>query len=172
MKKIILLIILLISILTLSNSISFTNSKESYSFKKIKEKSTYIDTSVKRIEKQMKLLLEAKQRIGKEYVYGAKASSLTEYDCSSFIKQIFKLLDIKLPRTSKEQSQKVVIVVNSDLEIGDLLFFNTLNNGVSHVGMYIGNNKFVHASSKANMVIVSELSSFYEKRLVTIRRVI
>ncbi len=84
---------------------------------------------------------------------------------------IFNKLGIDLPHQSGSQFSMGTAVSRSDLREGDLVFFNTSGKGVSHVGIYVGNGKFAHASS-SNGVIINALSeSYYVNRYVGAKRV-
>ncbi len=92
--------------------------------------------------------------------------SLRGLDCSAFVKKIYQLFDISLPRTAREQARVGVKVAKDDLIEGDLVFFNT-RRSFGHVGIYIGNNEFVHASSVKRGVRIDSLNQpYYNKRFV------
>ena len=116
----------------------------------------------------------AKSLLGKPYVWGAEGPS--SFDCSGFTYYIFKnAAGITLPRTSKEQSTYGTYVSRSNMQPGDLLFFDTNGNNdgdVSHVGIYLGNNQFIHSSSAKGKVIISEISSYYNGAYTNARRVL
>jgi peptidoglycan DL-endopeptidase LytE len=98
--------------------------------------------------------------------YRLGGSSVTGLDCSGFVKKIYQLFNIHLPRTAFEQSLVGLRVRRSELVAGDLLFFNTRRR-FGHVGIYIGNNEFVHASSRKRRVYVDNLNmSYFNKRFV------
>lgn len=101
---------------------------------------------------------QAYNYIGTPYATGGTTSK--GFDCSGFIQQVFQDQDIDLPRTTSQQYQQGTTVSKSDLETGDLVFFNTSGNGVSHVGIYIGSNQFIH-SSTSNGVSVSSINDPY-----------
>ncbi|MEN3034401.1 MAG: C40 family peptidase [Aquificaceae bacterium] len=104
--------------------------------------------------------------------YGFGSSSVERMDCSAFVKRVFSLHGINLPRTSIEQSRVGRPVSLSELKPGDLLFFSTYRPGPSHVGIYIGNGKMVHSSSRGNGVIISDLSEpYWSSRYLFARRV-
>ncbi len=117
------------------------------------------------------LIADAKGWIGTPYRYGAMSRGAT--DCSGYVGQIYRRHGIKLPRTSLEQSHVGQGVSKGDLKEGDLVFFRTRGSGrVSHVGMYVGGGRFIHASSGGGQVQVSSLSdSYYSKRFAGARRV-
>lgn len=125
--------------------------------------------SIPSSEKVENVLKSANSFRGTRYVYGTVSRSST--DCSGFTLQVFRANGINLPRTAREQVHCGVGVSRSDLQAGDLVFFNT-RGYVSHVGIYIGNNHFIHASSGAGRVIESSLSGYYAARYITGRRVI
>jgi cell wall-associated NlpC family hydrolase len=108
---------------------------------------------------------------GVRYRYGAMSRSAT--DCSGFTSQVYKSVGVTLPRTSREQSKVGAKVPSGTLKEGDLVFFRTTRgNRISHVGIYVGNNRFIHASSGKGQVRVDSLSSsYYKNRFVTARRV-
>ena len=93
----------------------------------------------------------AKSLIGVKYSYGG--SSTKGFDCSGFINYVFKAHDIKVSRTSSSLYASGKAVTKANLEAGDLVFFNTTGKGVSHVGIYIGNGQFAHASTSRGVRI-------------------
>jgi cell wall-associated NlpC family hydrolase len=120
--------------------------------------STYLDNSIK-IDK---LITLAKSKIGSTYKH-AQAGPDT-FDCSGFVYYIFKQSGVKIPRTSLKQSQIGKKLTKKELEVGDLLSFDTsLKGHINHSGIYLGDGKFIHASSgKAKGVTISDLNKgFY-----------
>jgi N-acetylmuramoyl-L-alanine amidase len=107
----------------------------------------------------------AKTLQGIKYVYGG--STTKGFDCSGFVGYVFKHFGITLERSSYDMSRTGTKVNKSDLQPGDVVFFDTNGglNKVNHVGIYIGNGKFIHASSAVNKrVTINSLSdSFYSK---------
>lgn len=102
----------------------------------------------------------AKSLIGTRYVYGG--TTPRGFDCSGFTQYVYRMAGVNLPRTASEQSQVGVAVDKSQLKPGDLVFFQTVTNGISHVGIYIGNGNFIHASSGSSYKVkVTSLSSSY-----------
>lgn len=87
----------------------------------------------------------AKQYLDIPYVWGGTTTN--GFDCSGFVLKVFADLGIELPRTSGIQYQVGKSVAKNELQPGDLVFFNTLGDGVSHVGIYYGNGKFIHSQS-------------------------
>jgi len=112
------------------------------------------------------LLSEAKKHIGKTYVWGANGPKC--FDCSGFTSYVCKQSGISIPRTSNKQGEVGFKLARGELKQGDLIFFDTSkeNKGViNHVGIYIGNNKFIHASSATMSVVISSLEQpFYSQR--------
>ena len=100
--------------------------------------------------------------IGAPYRFGG--SSLKGIDCSSFVQKIYRIFDITLPRNAREQSKVGVSIDREKLAEGDLIFFHT-KRSLGHVGIYIGNNEFVHASSRRKVVRIDSLDTpYYQKR--------
>jgi cell wall-associated NlpC family hydrolase len=106
-------------------------------------------------------------------VWGANGSDDT-YDCSSFTKFVYKSIGIYIPRTSIRQSKYGKFVKRDELKRGDLIFFDTSKEHkgfVNHVGIYLGNNRFIHASSAKHKVIITKLEkNFYSRRYKGARR--
>ncbi len=115
----------------------------------------------------------AKTKLGKKYVWGASGYKNT-YDCSSFTKFVYRNIGIDIPRTSIRQSKFGKFVKRSELKKGDLVFFDTSKKRkgyVNHVGIYLGDNKFIHASSAKKKVVITSLNKkFYSNRYKGARR--
>ncbi len=108
--------------------------------------------------------------VGTRYRYGAMSRSAT--DCSGLVKQAYSKAGVNLPRTSSEMSKVGKPVSKGDLQAGDLVFFKTRGSRISHVGIYQGNGKFVHASSGKGQVTVSDINGgYYQRRYAGARRV-
>ena len=117
-------------------------------------------------KKQEKLISVAKAKLGTPYVWGASINSTTSFDCSSFTRYVYKTaLGITLQRTSNVQGEQgKKITSTSQLQAGDLIYFNTYStdraNGITHVGMYIGNGQMIHASYTYKKVMIVNLKSY------------
>jgi len=112
--------------------------------------------------------------IGTPYVWGGNDPD-NGFDCSGLTKFVFReIVGIDLPRTAREQRHEGTGVKRHELKPGDLVFFNTTRRrAVSHVGIYIGNNQFVHAPTRGSTVRVDSMkNSYWAKRYITARRVI
>jgi cell wall-associated NlpC family hydrolase len=118
-------------------------------------------------------VLYAKSFLGTPYVYGANGPSA--FDCSGFTKYVCAHFGVNLSRTAAEQAAQGTFVQKSDLQPGDLVFFDTSgqNTGnINHAGMYIGDGQFINASSGGGRVMISDITSgFYAGAYVTGRRV-
>ena len=122
--------------------------------------------------KERDLLVKiSKGFLGAPYRFGGV--TLRGLDCSAFVKRVYSIFDINLPRTAREQSQLGQKVSRDSLAIGDLVFFNTRRYHISHVGIYIGNNEFVHAASgRSKEVRISSLNEpYYNKRFIKAVRI-
>lgn len=87
--------------------------------------------------------------------------TLKGLDCSAFVKKIFDIFNVQLPRTAREQLRIGKKIAREELEEGDLIFFKTRQANNVHVGIYIGNNEFVHASYRGKEVRVDNLETHY-----------
>lgn len=112
--------------------------------------------------------------LGVPYRFGAPSGISSAFDCSSFTQYIFKENGITIPRTSKEQAAKGVKVAKAYLSKGDLIFFGTSGKkkAITHVAIYAGNNKILHASSSSGVTISNLNSAYWTKNYITARRVI
>ncbi|MBN8689776.1 MAG: C40 family peptidase [Armatimonadetes bacterium] len=107
--------------------------------------------------------------LGIRYVYGG--TSRSGFDCSGFVGWVYRQHGINLPRTAAQMWGVGRSISRSELRSGDLLFFRTRGSRISHVGMYIGNNRFIHASSGGGRIRVNDLSGYYAQRYAGARRI-
>lgn len=115
------------------------------------------------------IVATAQKYMGVPYVWGGETPD--GWDCSGFTRYVMKENGINLPRTAAEQFAVGTPVEKTNLQIGDLIFFTTYKPGASHVGFYMGNGKFIHASSAAKQVTISELSDeYYTSHYIGARR--
>lgn len=116
---------------------------------------------------------QLEQLKGSGYRYGS-SSSKTGFDCSGLVVYVFSKLGLpELPRSASGMAQKGVRVEPGELQFGDLVFFNTRGRMYSHVGIYTGNGRFVHAATMNRRVMESSLSEpYYRTRFNGARRVI
>lgn len=121
--------------------------------------------------KQGKVVELVKKQVGKPYVWGATGP--TTFDCSGLTMWCYKQVGINIPRVSYEQATYGKLVARSNLQPGDLLFFDTMNKGrVSHVGMYIGGGRMVHAANPKKGVRYDDIGGYYAKVFINARRVL
>lgn len=118
------------------------------------------------------MAMTAMDYLGIRYRYGGN-SPTTGFDCSGFVNYVAdKSLGLKLPRRSDEMAQLGMSVKKSELQVGDLVFFNTLGRRYSHVGVYIGENQFVHSPAAGGVVRVEDMTAAYwNKRYTGARRI-
>lgn len=118
------------------------------------------------------LITEANKWLGTPYRYGGNTRN--GVDCSGFVLQVYNnALDIKLPRNSAKQYEFCSQVKPSDLIAGDLVFFATSrgSSGVSHVGLYVGDGKMIHASSSKGVIVTNITDDYYKRTFVGAGRV-
>ena len=118
------------------------------------------------------VVVGALNMIGVRYRWGGSSPD-SGLDCSGFVRYVFQdTLGLALPRRAEEMSRMGEKVRVSDLKPGDLVFFNTMRRTFSHVGIYIGDNKFVHSPSTGSRIRVDEMDDgYWEKRFTGARRV-
>ena len=113
----------------------------------------------------------AKKFLGYPYVYGGN-DLYTGVDCSGLVQQVFKAFHISVPRTAKAQSQVGAMITYENIQKGDLLFFGTSSDHITHVGIYVGDDEMIHASTPETGIIISPVRTFSYTPLQVIRRVI
>ena len=118
---------------------------------------------------------KAKSFLGVPYVWGATGPST--FDCSGFTQWVYRDSGINIPRVSKDQARVGEFISYNNLQRGDMVFFDTKKKRtgrVSHVGIYLGNDNFIHASSAGKSVVIYNFNEkkFYKKRFLWGRRVL
>jgi len=109
--------------------------------------------------------------LGTRYRFGG-TSRTAGIDCSGFVQKVFRDLSVSLPRTAREQFEVGNAVAPGDLQKGDLIFFSTYAPYASHVGIYLGNNKMIHASSRDHRVVISPMNTpYYRSRFLGAKRI-
>ncbi|MEO8144616.1 MAG: C40 family peptidase [Betaproteobacteria bacterium] len=106
-------------------------------------------------------MLQALLALGLDYRYGGN-SPLTGFDCSGLVAHVYlEAWNVRLPRNTSGQSKVGMPVSLAELQAGDLVFYDTLKRPYSHVGIYLGDGKFVHAPKTGAQVRVESLKSAY-----------
>ncbi|MBR4641964.1 MAG: C40 family peptidase [Selenomonadaceae bacterium] len=108
--------------------------------------------------------------IGVPYVFGG--TSPYGFDCSGYVQYVFAKAGISIPRTADVQYEFGTPIPTTDLVSGDLVFFSTYTYGASHVGIYLGDNNFIHASSSRGVTIDSLGSSYWSSHYIGARRIL
>lgn len=117
-----------------------------------------------------KIIATAKQYLGVPYLWGGTTPN--GFDCSGYTQYVFRAHGITLPRSSSQQYTVGTYVSKGNLKPGDLVFFDVEGNGISHVGIYVGNNQFIHCSTSKGVVITSLSSTYWAPRYYGARRVL
>ena len=117
-------------------------------------------------------LLQALLALGLDYRYGGN-SPVTGFDCSGLVAHVYlEAWNIRLPRTTRAQSEKGTPVSLAELQAGDLVFYDTLQRPYSHVGIYLGDGRFVHAPKAGARVRIENVkSSYWSARFNGARRI-
>lgn len=111
----------------------------------------------------------AERFVGIPYQWGG-SNVVDGMDCSGFVRAVYNLCGVNIPRTSGEQFRVGRSVGREDLVDGDLVFFGTSEERISHVGIYVGKNQFVHAPRRGEDIKVSSMNSGYSKKYIGARR--
>lgn len=115
-------------------------------------------------QKASELVVYAMGFLGVPYKLGGNSVE-TGFDCSGFVKAIYQqTVGLILPRTADEQAAATQTIERGDLQPGDLVFFNTLHRAFSHVGIYVGDGKFVHSPKAGAEVRIERMDVAYWKR--------
>ena len=126
------------------------------------------------METNKKVETISKQYLGNPYVWGGNTPE-TGMDCSGYTKYVFNKVGISIPRTAYAQSKVGKKIDKQNFKKGDLLFFLTdkkRNIPITHVGIYLGDDKFIHAASSKQGIIISSLKGSYGKKFITAKRII
>ncbi len=125
------------------------------------------------ISKEDEILETAKEFLGVKYVWAANGPEA--FDCSGFTKYVFEKHGVTIPRYSGNQAKVGIKVAYNELEKGDLVFFGTDKKGiVNHVGIFLGDDKFIHASSGGKKVMITSFidKKFYKNRFLHGQRIV
>ncbi len=122
--------------------------------------------------KASELVVHAMGFLGVPYRLGG-SSIETGFDCSGFVKAVYEqTLGLVLPRKAEQQAAATENIDKKDLQPGDLVFFNTLHRAFSHVGIYVGNNRFIHSPKPGAEVRVESMAgAYWDRRFDGARRV-
>lgn len=112
----------------------------------------------------------AERFVGIPYRWGGD-TVVDGMDCSGFVRAVYNLCGVSIPRTSRDQYKAGDAVEKSDLQDGDLVFFGAAPDSINHVGIYVGNGRFVHAPRRGEEIRVTAIDdSYFEKRFIGARR--
>lgn len=104
--------------------------------------------------------------------YSGRSQYVQGLDCSYFVADVFDKFDkMSLPRTVKEQSKTGREITRPNITYGDLVFFRTDGSRISHVGIFVGHDQFIHASTSRGVIISSLHEKYWSQKFVRIRRV-
>lgn len=126
---------------------------------------------IRRLGLTDRVMLLANKMLNIPYRFGG--TTFMGIDCSAFVRTVFSFLNLALPRTAREQFNVGEKIGKDDLQAGDLVFFKTYAKFPSHVGIYIGDNMFIHASSVAKKITIDNITRhYYTKRYIGARRIL
>lgn len=118
------------------------------------------------------MIMQAMSLLGVPYRRGGNTES-TGFDCSGFVRHLYeKSVGRLLPRRAEDQARATQVIDREELKPGDLVFFNTMRRAFSHVGIYVGDGKFIHSPRAGKSVQVEDMrSAYWQKRFNGARRV-
>ncbi|MDQ7056798.1 MAG: C40 family peptidase [Persephonella sp.] len=144
------------------NSLKNSYAKERY-------KAVMIDDGIPEPDIQRGIVDLAIGLLGIRYRFGGE--SIWGMDCSAFVQRVYAMAGISLPRTARYQAKYGMYISRENLKPGDLLFFRTYARFPSHVGIYIGEGKMIHASSAGKRIIISSIDKdFYLRNFLFAKR--
>ncbi|HEY6837845.1 MAG TPA: NlpC/P60 family protein [Geobacteraceae bacterium] len=112
----------------------------------------------------------AERFVGIPYRWGGD-TVVDGMDCSGFVRAVYNLCGVNIPRTSREQFRVGDVVAKDDLKDGDLVFFGSSEESITHVGIYVGDGRFVHAPRRGDDIKISSLTEgYFEKKFVGAKR--
>jgi cell wall-associated NlpC family hydrolase len=112
----------------------------------------------------------AERFVGIPYRWGGE-NVVDGMDCSGFVRAVYNLCGLSIPRTSRDQYKAGESIAKDDLQDGDLVFFGSSEDAINHVGIYVGSGRFVHAPRRGEDIRVSTVDeNYFEKRFVGARR--
>jgi len=144
------------------NSLKTKYAKEKY-------KAVMVDDGIPAPGFQRSIVDFAIGLLGIQYRFGGE--SIWGMDCSAFVQKVYAMAGIDLPRTARYQAKYGMYVSRENLQPGDLLFFRTYARFPSHVGIYIGEGKMIHASSAGKRIMISDIDKdFYLRNFLFAKR--
>lgn len=165
MKKIVLIILLLLLFKSSQAQLCYNNIKE-----KEKTPVIFVDYKKNEFSYTQEHVSKLVSYLDSHIVYKFGGNKRFYLDCSSFVKRAFKeLFDVNLPRTSKEMYR--LGMKTDSLQLFDLVFFGS-RNYVQHVGIYIGNNKFIHNSTRRGVILSVLNEEYYRKKFIMSKNII
>ena len=158
------------------NSISATQIRQAYAQliknPSLKKPKIEVKAKKKSTPARFHAVTVAKKQIHKKYRWGG-TTPRTGFDCSGLIQYAFKLAKIYIPRTAAAQYKHTKRISLSKIQAGDLIFFHTRRTKarVNHVGIYMGNGKFIHAPRRGKRVSTAKLNKYWRRKFVGAGRV-
>ena len=162
------------------HGLNLTQALETYSEGIVRQSSLLLLGLVERLEgmrQQMSLaasdlVVNAMGFLGVPYKRGGNSAE-TGFDCSGFVRAMYEqTVGLVLPRRAAEQAQATQLIAREELKPGDLVFFNTMRRAFSHVGIYVGDGKFIHSPRSGAQVRVEDMrDAYWARRFTGARRV-
>lgn len=119
---------------------------------------------------QRRIISSAEKFLGIPYCWGGASNDCM--DCSGFVQRVYSDVGISLPRTAAEQFNSGKFIAPNETKAGDLIFFSFAGSGITHVGIFAGNNEVIHASSSSGVVRQTLADSYLSAGYAGVRRVV
>ena len=164
----ILIFALLFTLVSCQSSVRFSSGNHSTSDN---NKKVVLGNQTKTLTSlQRKIIASAEKFLGVPYCWGGAGNDCM--DCSGFVQRVYDNVGISLPRTAAEQFNVGKSIAPNETKAGDLIFFSFSGSGITHVGIYAGNNEVIHASSTNGVIRQTLADSYLSAGYAGVRRVV
>lgn len=163
-----LILALLLTLVSCQSSVRFSSGNQSTNDN---NKKVVLGSQTKTLTSlQRRIIASAEKFLGIPYCWGGAGNDCM--DCSGFIQRVYSDVGITLPRTAAEQFNAGKFIAPNETKAGDLIFFSFTGSGITHVGIFAGDNEVIHASSSGGVVRQTLADSYLSAGYAGVRRII